>query len=228
MRLLDILFPKYCINCRKVGSYLCDSCFSFLQFDEKGMCIPCGRPAFGGITHPLCQKRLTIDGAFAGYTYNSLVKKLVYQFKYKPFVTDLQELFIRLWYEALIQNEVFMKIAAEKPVLVPIPLHRSKERVRGYNQAELLAKGIAAKFTLATQTLLRRRKATQTQVGLSLEDRKANISDAFELVVKSDVPQTVFLIDDVLTTGATLSQAAKVLKQRGTQKVYGLTFARGQ
>ena len=118
-------------------------------------------------------------------------------------------------------------IANDKWILVPIPLFSSKLRKRGYNQAEILAKELSKKFNLSFQNILKRTRDTKTQVGRSSVDRKLNIKNAFELNTKYLIRNTnVFLVDDIVTTGSTLLEAAKVLKKAGARRVIGLTLAR--
>ncbi|HSA83620.1 MAG TPA: double zinc ribbon domain-containing protein, partial [Patescibacteria group bacterium] len=90
MSFLDFLFPKYCIGCKKMGSYLCSDCFVKISFAETGFCTICQKAAVGGLTHPICKRKLTIEGVFASLVYVGVVKKLVYQFKYKPYLTNLR------------------------------------------------------------------------------------------------------------------------------------------
>jgi len=209
------------------GSYLCPSCFSQLSFDTKVICLECGRGSIDGRTHPLCKKQASISGVFCGVTYNFVAKKLVYNLKYKPYISQVEKEIVELCYESLIQKEVFMKIVSSTCVLVPIPLAARKFRQRGYNQSLLLAYGLAKKFSLPVADVLRRKKETKPQFGLQKDERKKNIKDAFILkgAIPSDVA-TVLLIDDVLTTGATLMEASKLLKQCGVREVWGITFAR--
>src|SRR3989344_150419 len=105
---LDFLFPKYCVNCKKLGSYLCSDCFSYLSFDTQGMCLVCGHPSIDGLTHPRCRSSYAIDGAFSSIPYKGVAKKLLYVFKYKPYVTAIQNLLGDLFYEGIIQNESFI------------------------------------------------------------------------------------------------------------------------
>jgi ComF family protein len=106
-------------------------------------------------------------------------------------------------------------------VVVPVPLHRSRERERGYNQAEL----IAARLELPMKTrLLRRRKNTPSQTGLSRNERKRNLASAFE--VRGKVPECLIVVDDVYTTGSTVNEIARTLKRAGAQRVEVLTVAR--
>lgn len=232
MSILDFIFPKRCVNCRKLGAYICANCFSYISFNESGFCLVCQRSAIGGLTHPVCQARYAPDGAFSSLVYKGVVKKLVYKFKYNPNLTDLKNTLTELFHEGIIQKEAFYKLLGTESVLIPIPLHKSKIRTRGYNQSHLLAQGLSKKFNMQVLDCLDRAKDTKTQVGLKKEEREENIKGAFkvrkEYVVKIKDIKQVFLIDDVVTSGATLKEAAKVLKKAGVGKVYGLTLAHGQ
>mgnify|MGYP001597132459 FL=1 len=233
MGILDFIFPKYCVNCKKIGSYLCSNCFSYLNFDAVGICAVCNRQAIAGITHPKCLGRYTINGIFSGIEYKGVTKKLIYQFKYDPYISDLSHLLTDFLYESLIQKEEFIK-AIEQPgneaiALVPIPLHNSRLKKRGYNQAEILAKELSKKLNIKFLNILQRTKNNRPQVGLKREDRIKNIANAFSIIPNSPnlpIPRNIFLVDDVFTTGSTFSEAAGVLKRNGAKKVWGIALAR--
>jgi ComF family protein len=232
MGLLDVIFPKFCINCKKLGSYLCSDCFILVSFTDSGFCTVCQKAAIGGLTHPGCKSNLTIDGVFSSLIYKGVAKRLVYRFKYKPYLANLQKLLIDFFYEGLIEKELFYKLLQkETSVFVPIPLHASRLRKRGYNQSQLLAKGLGEKFGISVVDCLTRVKNTKTQVGLSQIERRENIKDAFEInkeyLGKLKDFKQVFLVDDVVTSGATLKEAAKILKKIGITKVWGMTLAHG-
>jgi len=231
MDFLSLIFPKYCINCKKLGSYLCDNCFSYLSFDTQGLCVVCNHVSINSLTHPKCTTKYTIDGVFSSISYKGVAKKLVYQFKYKPYLSDLNTLLIDLFFEGIIQKEEFSNIYQNlktDPILVPIPLYSSKLKSRGYNQAEILSKGLSQKLNLKVLECLKRVKKTRSQVGLSQKERKENISGAFSIIPNIVIPEysNIFLIDDVFTTGSTLNEAAKTLKKAGAKGVWGLTLAR--
>jgi competence protein ComFC len=270
MSLLDLLFPKRCVNCRKIGAYICANCFAFIKFHEGGICVICQRPAIGGLTHPICKTRYTPDGVFSSLAYKGVVKKLVYKFKYDPNLTDLKSVLIDLFYEGIIQKEVLYKLLQRESVLVPIPIYKGRMRKRGYNQAEILAKGLSKNLDMPVLNILERVRDTKTQVGLKKEEREVNIKGAFaikpqfetrisKLETNSKLQNAnaqkvsdfgflpagrqgrasglqIFLVDDVVTSGATLKEAAKVLKKAhsassgraGELKVYGITLAHGQ
>lgn len=226
MFLLDIFFPKYCVNCKVFGSYLCSDCFIQLSFDTQVICLVCGRGSIDGLTHPKCKTKYSIDGVFCAVTYRKIAKKLIYSLKYQPYVSDMQHILIDLFYESLIQKEQFTKQVHANAVFTPIPLSSKKLKQRGYNQSLLLAKGLAEKVSLQVADVLERIKDTKPQFGLSKIERQANMKHAFALKKNASLYHTAFLVDDVLTTGTTLSEAAKVLKQSGFQCVWGVTFAR--
>lgn len=232
MFLLDFLFPKRCVRCRKIGSYICPQCFTYISFTDTIVCVVCQRPAIGGITHPVCQTPFGVDGVFPSLVYIGIVKKLVYTFKYPPYLSDLRDCLTELFYEGLIQKEQFYTCFTNQSVFVPVPLHVSKLRKRGYNQAEKLAGGLASKFEIPVIDCLARVKNTKTQIGLTKEERQENLKDAFalkkEFFQQMKTVKQVYLVDDVSTSGATLRECAKILKKNGVKYVWGVTLAHGQ
>src|SRR6266702_2857098 len=164
--LFYLFFHKRCVQCEKFGSYLCANCFSSITFADTIVCAVCQRQAMGGVTHPVCKTRYTIDGVFPSLVYKGVVKKLVHVFKYPPYLTDLQSQLIDLLYEGIIQKEQFIPLLQESSVLIPIPLCQTKLRKRGYNQAKLLAEGLGKRLNISIVDCLKRVKNTKTQVGL--------------------------------------------------------------
>jgi competence protein ComFC len=237
--LLDFVFPKKCVICKIGGSYLCEKCFTLISFDPKSLCLVCNQPSFNNLTHPRCRKRYAIDGCFSALPYSKTVQKLIYNFKYKPYLTDLKTVLADLFYESIIQNEQFNKqIQSGEWVFVPVPLSDIKFRKRGYNQAEILAGELTKKFSIPISNFLKRSRETKTQVGMTNVQRKLNVKNVFEITNLIPRPraqdrgessiknQSYFLVDDVVTSGSTLLEAAKVLKKNGAEKVFGLTLAR--
>lgn len=154
----------------------------------------------------------------------------MYKYKFQPYLADLSGILGELFYEGIIQNESFYLVMDEKSIFVPIPLHRSKKAKRGYDQVTLLSKELSKKLGIRTVELIERNRRTNSQYTLTREERSKNLKDAFD-VKKGIVPnasETIFLIDDVVTSGATFMSAAKTLKKAGYKKVYGLALAHGQ
>lgn len=227
MGLLDILFPKRCIACHKIGDYLCSSCFAQVSFTTYSICVVCNKHSWDGKTHPGCLSKYTLDGAFVSLVYKGLIKKVIYQYKYEPYLTSLTPLLTDLFYEGIIQHEVAYKILENHPIFVPIPLHPAKYRQRGYNQSYLLAKALARKCNTQVLDCLERTKKTPTQTTLSREERIQNVQNAFSLKTKYTQQiqgKEVVLIDDVMTSGATFNSTANILKRNGAGKVWGMAL----
>lgn len=222
------MFPKYCVNCRKIGEYICANCFSYLSFDVEMICLVCNKGTIDGLTHPGCESKYSIDGAFSGVAYKGIVKKLIYNFKYKPYLSDLKKSLVELFYESIIQQEIFQNTLRFSPILVPIPLSKNRLRKRGYNHSKLLAEGLSKNLNLKLLDVLQRTKETKSQFGLKLKDRKENLKNAFAILPNNLIAQSpnILLVDDILTSGSTLLEAARILKKAGVKKVWGLTLAR--
>lgn len=187
----------------------------------------CNKNSLDGLTHPGCKTKYAIDGAFCAIAYKGIVKKLIYNFKYKPYLADLKKSLVELFYESIIQQEIFQQAYASRPILVPISLSAKRLRQRGYNHAKLLTEGLAKSLKLKLFDCLQRTKETKSQFGLKLKERKENLKDAFMQNTKYSIrDKNVFLVDDILTTGSTLLEAAKVLKKAGAKKIWGLTLSR--
>jgi competence protein ComFC len=223
----DFIFPKKCVNCKKFGEYLCDNCFSLLSYDVLVPCVYCQKKSFDGNTHPGCKNLNSLDGAFAAVRYNKPIKKLVRSFKYKPYLKDLRKYISDLFIEGIIQNEDFMRVIKKQSKLVPVPLHSARLKNRGYNHADLLTDNLSEYFGLEKVDIVERTRETSSQFGLSLSERRLNLKKAFKVRKEGEFDQ-VILIDDIVTTGSTFIECAKVLKKSGTRRVYGLAFAHGK
>jgi ComF family protein len=157
-------------------------------------------------------------------TFKGPLRQAIHHFKYnsdKPLVAPLSE----LQAGALASSERFSALCVEPPVIVPVPLHPSRVRARGYNQAELLARKLAETHDWNLENSLVRVRPTRTQVGLSVEERGENVAGAFEWR-GGDVPPFVLLVDDVCTTGATLSECTATLRAKGATRVCAVTVAK--
>jgi len=208
---LDLIFPRRCFGCRKDGSRLCLECLNKL-------------PRFWS----------NEDRIFAVFDYDSpIIKQAIWALKYKN-ATDLAEILARPMMDILLSElEEELVTTTEKIILIPVPLSRARFRLRGYNQSEELARRIYQlnpnQFSLNT-SLVKKVRETPSQVSLrNREERLRNLRGAF--VTQIDTCQTIpkdkilVIIDDVSTTGATISEIRKVLAQAGLKRVYGLVIA---
>lgn len=227
---LSLLYPRRCVRCSKSGAFICDDCFAGISFLEFQICSVCQKGSIDGLTHPKCKTALSLDGLLSAISYKGVVKKLLYQFKYPPYLSSLKVELGKLFYEGLIQQELFARFT-ENPsvIIVAVPLHASRLRKRGYNQSELLAKELSAKTGISySSNLLVRSAITIPQFRLKKDQRKKNMLGAFSInpkVKNVAKRKVVVLVDDIVTTGATLKECAKVLKKGGAVKVLGVTLA---
>jgi ComF family protein len=175
--------------------------------DETGRCALC---------------RLGLQGFDAVYSYGSYegsLRELVHLFKYAG-VRPLGRTFGRFLDQALPRETSF-------DVIVPMPLHWFKKWQRGFNQADILAREIGKKWNVPVRNVIRRKKATRPQAGLTNAKRRLNMSGAFRIPRgRSLAGMRVLLVDDVVTTGATASACARVLKRAGAAHVALLALAR--
>jgi len=237
--LLDLFFPKFCLGCKKEGFYLCPDCKETLDISQFNYCL-CDKnplrlpPNEKHGKCPKCQDKKLSGLYFAlPYKEKELTRKLIYQFKYPPYLKDLAKTFASLIIEHLILSGKNTDEIWQDGVLVPVPLERKKFNERGYNQSEELANELSKvlKIPVVSDCLLKT-KSTAPQMTLKKEERENNLLGAFSIpnCGVSDTPQfsgkKVFLVDDVYTTGSTMHECAKVLKSAGAKSVWGICIAR--
>jgi ComF family protein len=167
------------------------------------------------------------DRALSFGEYKGVLRGLIHLLKYENVAPAAGHLGRDL---AVTISELLAGRGEVVPLLVPVPLHKGRRRSRGFNQAELIARAAARHLTVKVQVapdVLVRHRETVSQVGLSREERMENMRDAFRVVDKGRVAgRAVILIDDVMTTGTTLSECARVLKKAGAERVWAATVAR--
>lgn len=214
LRLLDLLFPLECLACQKEGSVLCENCFKQLKFN--------------GAQRAAELKTLHLDRIFIAGDYDDqLLAQAIKKFKYN-FISDLGQILARFlalfWQGQLnIPEHSFLQDA----LLVPLPLSKQRRRSRGFNQSEILANELAQYFHHKVDLNLKRTQHRPPQAELNAQERRANIRGVFKWAGGNLSGQNIVLIDDVITTGATLDEAARVLKEAGATRVYALVLAKG-
>jgi ComF family protein len=229
--LSSLFYPATCVVCSRDverPDYLCESCRDRAPRIAPPFCTKCSEPFFGAITQTFscanCEHRiLHFDSAIASYRSRGLVRQLVHAFKYgrqrhlrHPLAGWLGETMS----DPRLRGRRF-------DMIVPVPLHPARERERGFNQAALLAELFARQAAVPLRLALERIRYTNTQTAYDRAERMENLRDAFRLRKNVNVRELhVLLIDDVLTTGSTLSECARVLKKAGAVSVYAATTAR--
>lgn len=226
---LDFIFPKICVGCGMLGTYLCPECHRTISFYQAALCPGCMKAIYPLGVHKSCQAKTTLDGLYTIAKHEGVMHDLISSVKYKG-TFDMTKLLGTLMAWHLEKSDLVPSSIRQSPViLVPVPMHWKKENERGFNQSKLLAQELSKKIHLPSATrILKKTKQTKPQVNLKRNERLKNQTQVFFCpYVLTDHP-TVILVDDVVTTGATLSACAKVLKTAGARKVYAIALAHGR
>lgn len=249
--ILDLVYPPRCLLCGQLDRpAVCEECAATFEPVPEPVCPRCGRPVVEeGASCRHCREHLRVRGAGArepadtGWAfdaargcaiYEGAMRHGIHRLKYdgaellgEPLGAYLAN---RCVVDGLLPPETLHRIGA----VVPVPMHPSRERTRGYNQARLLAKPVAEMLgvSLLPAEVLRRVRKTAPQVGLGGEERQRNLREAFAVANHSAASATVsgrdlLLIDDVFTTGATADACARALKEAGARSVIVVTLAAG-
>jgi len=200
--LLDILFPKACLGCGREGTYICKDCAIFLS--EVDM-IEAGPRS----------------NIMSVWEYEGLMEKLILKIKYDGCYDIINELV----------EKAFKTIELNLPpdiYITYVPMYRKKEKRRGFNQAELIAKKVGERTNRPVVKLLEKIKDNRSQVGLGPQERAENVKNVFKMIEvrPQSMWQNVLIVDDVYTTGATVGECVRVLKKSGVKNVWGFTLSR--
>lgn len=229
--LISLLYPPTCAVCAAhVGfeDYLCELCTVKSPRIKPPFCATCSQPFDGAITESFscanCSQRvLHFEAAISAFRSRGIVRKLIHEFKYTRQIYlryPVADWLIETLDDPRLDGRRFDRV-------IPVPLHPTRKRERGFNQAELLAELLARRAGLTMQAALERIRYTTTQTAFDRAERMENLHNAFRLRKKADVRGLrVLLIDDVMTTGSTLSECARVLKAGGAISVHAATAAR--
>lgn len=218
--LVEVVFPRRCAGCGRRGSWVCSDCESTLPVLTPPWCVRCGTSPLG----PGCRCHElppSLDKARSASPYDGWVRRAVIMMKFEGERARAESL-----------GPLLARLVDEmRPIdsLVPVPLHPHRKRERGFNQSEALAvcvTGEGNRIPVVTDLLVRTRP-TRHQVGLGADERRANVHGAFAVRPARDLAgQRLVLVDDVLTTGATLGNCADALKAAGAAFVAAVTVAR--
>lgn len=211
---LDLLLPPACAACGRLGEPLCATC--------RGALIPAARGEDAFVTPDpgaVIGEALTL--AVAAFAYEGAVRRALGRLKYAGAARVAEP----LAEAALPALRRLLAVSGPAP-LVPVPLHRLRERERGYNQAALLARELGRLSGLPLARLLVRARTTTRQHHLDRAERLANLRGAFIAESARPTPAAVIVIDDILTTSATLEACADVLRAAGVSHVFGFAIAR--
>ncbi len=230
MSFVDLFFPKFCLGCGLLGTYICPHCQKDLRYYEKSLCFYCKRASLYGLTHPNCLKKFNIDGVSSIFYYDNVLKKIIKNVKYR-LATEVGREFLKTIKPETIRELSFYKRLSGRVYFQPVPLSAKKIRERGFNQALFLVKFFQRFIKFPVADFLIRVKETKPQAEIkNKKDRYQNLRGAFKVDPENHsalAGSKIILVDDVITSGSTIREAAKVLKKSGAGKVYVLTLARG-
>ena len=218
--LVDVIFPKQCAGCDRRGSWLCETCRATVQPILGQGCNRCGVPRIGGSCacrdlHP------AIERVISPYPYAGWVATAIRRLKYENERARADHL----------GQELVEAVRAIGPGpidgLIPVPLHPRKQRERGYNQSELLARSVSEALDIPVTPMIQRTRHTTAQMTLGADERRQNVAHAFACIGETPPrPDARYvLIDDVRTTGSTLGACAEALVAAGIERVLVVTLA---
>lgn len=211
--ILDLFFPKFCFGCQKEGSYLCYDCKSLLEISGF---------------HRKFQTKNLSDLYFTIEYKNPLIKKLIQSFKYEPLVKELSIPLSSLIIDHFQQIENLPNFF--QFLLIPLPSEKKKLKWRGFNQAEEIGKELSKflEISLLGDVLIKIQE-TLPQVELSGKEREENIKGVFSLKNREKIQgKKILLVDDVYTTGSSVEEAARVLREAGAKEIVGVVIARAK
>ena len=216
---VDAVFPPRCVSCRAFGRFVCGGCLARMVRAEHPRCDVCWQPSAESPCQNCRRRQQAFTAVRSVYAFGGPARDLIHALKYSGLSAVAP----------LIGEEMAGLLLRWGPgvsAIVPVPMGGSRERRRGYNQSALLAREIG-RYTgipVAGRALVRRAGPSQVEQPDEAA-RRANAKDAFA-AGREPVSGGVLLVDDTMTTGATLDACARVLKSAGADRVYGLTFAR--
>ena len=228
--LLNMVFPRRCPVCDEVvpvgDGLICSRCRAKPQYIREPRCRRCGKQLMG-TTEEFCydcmQRKHAYDYGYALYDYQSM-KRSIYRFKYGK----------RCEYAKFYARDICEKLTDEihmmgADALIPVPVHASRKRSRGYNQAELVAAELSLLTGIAMhEKLVQRIRRTVPQKELTIQERQNNLKKAFNISTNVVKLNKVILVDDIYTTGSTLDAVAMELKRHGVKAVYFIALCIGE
>ena len=216
-KILNLFWPKHCLNCGKEGKYLCDNCFGLIDISREPPCL--------GFKH--------LEKLYFATTYDEkLVQAVIriYKYQYAKELSETLSNLIIAHFKLMDKFPLLPPSTTDNFLLCAVPLHKSKLKQRGFNQAEEIAKHLSKFLDISfLPNILIKTKKTSPQMSLNKKQRLKNVSDCFEInpEKKNQINnKKILLVDDVFTTGATMEECAKVLKQNHAQSVWGVVVAR--
>lgn len=222
-RILAFIVPHDCFVCGQEGEVICQSCLSKLP-GYNPVCFKCYQPSDKWKLCQYCMPGFPFKSAIIIKHYDGYAKKLVWELKNNG-LQEAARIIARCMYETIRSNKIISEQQMSNTILVPAPTSNKRRRQRGYDQSELIAKELSLASGLPYKKLLMRNGDIH-QVGSSAELRRLHLKGSFAIKnLKFIQSKTVILIDDVITTGSTLEEAARILINNGAAQIHTICFA---
>ncbi|MBU2235868.1 ComF family protein [Patescibacteria group bacterium] len=224
--IIELIFPSSCFGCGIEGVWLCKDCSEQIPLYPKDVCLWCGKHIKDNKMCLPCQNESQLDSLFALTAYqNPLLKNMLHNLKYNfaSNITDAFALLLNLFFD---EQKTFT--VNKNCILVPIPLHKKRFAERGFNQSELIGDRISQILQIQTNSgLLARIRNTKSQMTLNKKERLLNMKNSFVCPDPYQIKnKEIILVDDVLTTGATIKEASLALKKAGCRSVSAFVLAK--
>ncbi len=237
-KLLDIIFPRKCMNCGEIFPFnssvhgLCDMCMKIYEKPTGNQCVQCGREIHDDSTH--CYSCIKYKGGklfkdnifyfennFPIFKYNDITKISIFELKYS------KNMYVIEGFKRLIENRITDYDFSKIDMIIPVPMHKDKEKSRGFNQAKIFAKIISDLSGIPyDDTSIIRTVNTTVQSNKSLQKRYENLEDCFTVPNPSSIKdKSILLVDDIFTSGSTINMSSKELVKNGVKKVFSMTIS---
>lgn len=228
--LLDMVYPRTCPVCSGIpprGEYVCEDCRVKLPYIKGPRCMKCSKPILEKeeeYCYDCMKKKHSYVSGRAVWVYDDVMRESIARYKYKGSLEYAE------FYGKEIADCHGKWIKVHGDILVPVPLHKRKQRIRGYNQAEVLAKIIGEKLQIPVRSKgLYRSRDTLPQKELNDAERLKNLAKAFEADKEQFSPaEKVMLVDDIYTTGSTIEACTKALQKAGVREIYFISICIGK
>ena len=230
VKLVDMIFPPVCPVCNEIvtggGRGICPGCEAKLTYTGDCVCLKCGKPV--DEDEEYCSDCLRIAHEYnegrAALVYDEITSKSIYRFKYN------HKREYAAVYGRIMEERLGKKIKSwDVDAIIPVPVHKSRLRKRGYNQAQLIADELSKRLSIPVcNTLVTRSAATKVQKELGALERQNNLKKAFNVMANDVKYNSVLIVDDIYTTGATVDAMARCLKGVGIQNVYFVSLCIGR
>lgn len=217
---LNWIYPPSCVSCGSPGALICEECLSKLPAVGEHFCSHCGKPLKKNHTCRLCGKSdFRFQSARAPYLYDGPVSAMIKKLKFAGMLSLVPILTQYL-------TDCWQNLGWEADLIVPIPLSRSRQAQRGFNQSELIARQFGKSIGIPCEPgALMKQRETKQQVGLDANERRQNLTGAFAAEPIFIRNKRILLIDDVMTTGSTFAECSAVLLDAGAKSVNCLSVA---